>query len=243
MALTTRVWSAGKFFVLAGALLATFVLSFAVSMRIALKTREVVVPDLAGQTVERGHAPAGRGRPHAARSRRPAGVDPKVPAGPDRGAGTAGRHHDAQPAQREGVAQRRPDRVDRARPGRRVRADRADPGADGVAARWRRSPRSAPPTSPPASSSRRTPPPQSRAASVALLVNRGERGRTYVMPDLIGVARRAGRRPAAVARASAWPSSARSRIRAFRPGIVIRQSPQGGFQIAPGDAISLEVSR
>jgi beta-lactam-binding protein with PASTA domain len=26
-------------------------------------------------------------------------------------------------------------------------------------------------------------------------------------------------------------------------GIVIRQSPQGGFQIAPGEPISIEVSR
>jgi len=26
-------------------------------------------------------------------------------------------------------------------------------------------------------------------------------------------------------------------------GIVLRQSPQGGFQVAPGDPISLEVSR
>jgi hypothetical protein len=27
------------------------------------------------------------------------------------------------------------------------------------------------------------------------------------------------------------------------PNIVLRQSPRGGFQVAPGDAISLEVSR
>ncbi len=27
------------------------------------------------------------------------------------------------------------------------------------------------------------------------------------------------------------------------PGIVLRQSPQAGFQIAPGEAISLEVSQ
>jgi beta-lactam-binding protein with PASTA domain len=26
-------------------------------------------------------------------------------------------------------------------------------------------------------------------------------------------------------------------------GIVLRQSPQGGFQVSPGEAISLEVSR
>ena len=27
------------------------------------------------------------------------------------------------------------------------------------------------------------------------------------------------------------------------PGIVLRQNPRSGFQVAPGDAISLEVSR
>jgi serine/threonine-protein kinase len=86
------------------------------------------------------------------------------------------------------------------------------------------------------------PPPQSRAASVALLVNRGERGRTYVMPDLIGVdadqgadlLRARGLRVAVVG-AQPYPG--------VGPGIVIRQAPQGGFQVAPGDAISLEVSR
>jgi beta-lactam-binding protein with PASTA domain len=87
-----------------------------------------------------------------------------------------------------------------------------------------------------------SPPPNSRAASVALLVNRGERGRTYVMPDLIGVdaaqgadlLRSRGLRVAIVG-AQPYPG--------VPPGIVIRQAPQGGFQVAPGDAISLEVSR
>jgi beta-lactam-binding protein with PASTA domain len=87
-----------------------------------------------------------------------------------------------------------------------------------------------------------TPPAKSIAAGVALLVNRGERGATYVMPDLIGVN---GDRAADLLR-----------VRAFRvavvgdhpypgvpAGIVLRQSPQAGFQIAPGEPISLEVSR
>ena len=50
MALTTRVWSAGKLLVLAGALFLTYVLFAAVGMRVALKTREVVVPALTGST-------------------------------------------------------------------------------------------------------------------------------------------------------------------------------------------------
>jgi beta-lactam-binding protein with PASTA domain len=87
-----------------------------------------------------------------------------------------------------------------------------------------------------------TPAAKSRAPRVALLINRGERGATYVMPDLIGVN---GDRSADVLR-----------VRGFRvavvgdhpypgvpAGIVIRQNPQAGFQIAPGEPISLEVSR
>ncbi len=77
---------------------------------------------------------------------------------------------------------------------------------------------------------------------VSLLVNRGERGSTYVMPDLIGV--------------TATTASEVLRGRGFRvtvvadhpypgvpPGVVLRQSPEAGFQIAPGEPISLEVSR
>jgi beta-lactam-binding protein with PASTA domain len=87
-----------------------------------------------------------------------------------------------------------------------------------------------------------TPPAKSRAPRVALLINRGERGATYVMPDLIGVN---GDRAAdilrnrnfrvAVVGSTPYPGVA--------AGIVIRQNPQAGFQIAPGEPISLEVSR
>ena len=75
-----------------------------------------------------------------------------------------------------------------------------------------------------------------------LLVNRGERDRTYVMPDLIGVAAEAA---AEVLRARGF----RVTVVGDHPypglpaGTVLRQSPQAGFQIAPGEAISLEVSR
>ena len=77
---------------------------------------------------------------------------------------------------------------------------------------------------------------------VSLLVNRGERGRTFVMPDLIGIASEA--------------ASSVLRSRGFRitvvddhpyPGVptgtVLRQFPEAGFQIAPGESISLEVSQ
>jgi hypothetical protein len=50
------MWGAGKLFLLAGALLLTYVLFAAASMRIALRTREVAVPTLAGKTVNEASA-------------------------------------------------------------------------------------------------------------------------------------------------------------------------------------------
>jgi beta-lactam-binding protein with PASTA domain len=86
------------------------------------------------------------------------------------------------------------------------------------------------------------PPPKSKSDSIALLVNRGERGATYVMPDIIGVN---GDRAADVLRARGF----RVAVVGDHPypgvpgGIVLRQRPQAGFQIAPGEPISIEVSR
>src|SRR5262245_56615022 len=57
MALTTRVWSAGKWVVLIAALAGTYVL-FAASMRLALKAREVSVPDLTNRTANEAMATA-----------------------------------------------------------------------------------------------------------------------------------------------------------------------------------------
>src|SRR5262245_1771795 len=86
------------------------------------------------------------------------------------------------------------------------------------------------------------PPAKSTAAHPGLLVNRGERGQSYVMPDLIGlngdraaeILRDRGFRVAVVG-STPYPGVA--------AGIVIRQTPQSGFQIAPGEPISLEVRR
>jgi len=51
MRLGTRVWSVGKFFLLIGALGATFLLFFVFSMRMAIRAREVEVPVVMGLTV------------------------------------------------------------------------------------------------------------------------------------------------------------------------------------------------
>jgi serine/threonine-protein kinase len=79
-------------------------------------------------------------------------------------------------------------------------------------------------------------------AALALLVNRGEHGVTYVMPDLIGVN---GDRAADLMRTRGFRVSVVGDhpYPGIPAGIVLRQSPQGGFQIGLSDPISLEVSR
>jgi beta-lactam-binding protein with PASTA domain len=79
-------------------------------------------------------------------------------------------------------------------------------------------------------------------AGVSLLVNRGERGASYVMPDLIGVS---GDRAAKILRDQGFRVAVVGSMPypGVASGVVLRQSPQAGFQIAPGEPISLEVSR
>src|SRR5205085_8673302 len=56
MALKTRVWSAGKLVLLVGALVATYLIFAAAAMRIALRTREVQVPDFTNRTANEATA-------------------------------------------------------------------------------------------------------------------------------------------------------------------------------------------
>ncbi len=86
------------------------------------------------------------------------------------------------------------------------------------------------------------PPPTTETSEVRLLVNRGEDRATYVMPDLIGLN---GDRAADVMRSRGFRVSitAQSVATTIPPGVVVRQTPQGGHQVHPGDPIGLEVSR
>ena len=240
MALTTRVWSAGKFLVLAGALLGTFLLFFAMSMRIALKTREVVVPALAGRSVNEATTLL-LDEGLSLRVEEARRVDPKVPAGrivaqdPAPGTTTRSQRRVSVWLSDGPTAAVVPALVGESERTAQIRVQMASLVLTSTAVI-----RSD--TDPPGVVLAQTPAPQSRAGSVALLVNRGDRGRTFVMPDLIGldaergadVLRTRGFRVAIVA-AQPYPG--------VPPGIVIRQTPQGGFQVAPGDPISLEVSR
>src|SRR6476661_10589219 len=56
MPLKTRVFGAGKILVLAAALVGTYVLCAGASMRLALRAREVQVPDLTNRTANEASA-------------------------------------------------------------------------------------------------------------------------------------------------------------------------------------------
>ncbi len=240
MALTTRVWGAGKLLLIGGALVLTYVLFAAASMRVALKTREVVVPALTGQAVNEATALlADSGLNLKVEETRR--VDTKVPAGqilaqePAAGASTR-RERSVKVWVSSGArATIVPDLVGESERTAQLRLQQegielagisefrsGDYQSDVVVAE--------------------TPPAKSNAPRVTLLVNRGERGATYVMPDLIGVN---GDRSADLLRARGF----RVAMVGDHPypgvpsGVVLRQSPQSGFQIAPGEPISLEVSR
>ncbi len=240
MALSTRVWGAGKRLLIGGGLLLTYLLFAAVAMRLATTSRDVVVPTVTGKTVsEAGGILMSNGlNLKVEESRRP---NPTVPAGqilsqdPQAGAKTrrersvkvwvsSGPRATIVPAligESERTAQLRLQQ-DGFELAALSEVRTGEYASDAVIAQ--------------------TPPAKSNAARVALLVNRGERGATYVMPDLIGVN---GDRAADVLRAHAF----RVAVVGDHPypgvpgGIVLRQSPQAGFQIAPGEPISLEVSR
>lgn len=240
MLLKRRVWSAGKLVLLVAALLATYALFAAGAMRIALRSREVVLPDLRGRTISEATAALGESGIRL-RVEEPRRLDPKVPAGgivaQDPGPGTpvrpqrsikvwvsAGARASTVPGL-EGQTSRMAEmrlKQDGLDVGDVAEIRSADYVPDAVVAQ--------------------DPPAQSAATRVALLVNRGQAGATYVMPDLIGVN---GDRAADLLRARGF----RVAVVGQQPypgvpaGVVIRQAPQGGFQIAPGEAISLEVSR
>lgn len=240
MALKTRVWSAGKLVLLAAGLVATYLLFAGAAMRIALRTREVQVPDFTNRTAnEASGMAADLGLTLKVDDvRRP---DPKV---------GAGRVIAQEPPAGSTARRQRPVRVwlsagQRAATvpaltGESQRTAELRLAQDGLALAAVSEIRSQ--NYPSDAVVAQNPPAKSRASKVDLLVNRGERGTTYVMPDLIGVN---GDRAADVLRARGF----RVAVVGSQPypgvaaGIVIRQNPQGGFQIAPGEPISLEVSR
>jgi serine/threonine-protein kinase len=239
-ALTRRVWGAGKVLVIALGLVLTYLVCFGIAMRVALRAREVTVPALTGRTVAETTAVLGEldltlqveelRRPDQTVAR-----DLVVAQDPPAGLvtrqsrvvrvwlsdGPAITIVPALVGESERTAQMRAESGALA-VGEIAEIRSSEYPAGVVIAQW--------------------PQPQGRASSVALLVNRGEIGQRYVMPDLIGVN---GDRAAAVLRARGF----RVAIVGNQPypgvprGTVIAQRPSGGFQVGAGEPISLEVSQ
>ena len=243
MALSTRVWGAGKRVLLGGALVLTYLVFAAAAMRVAIKSRDVLVPQLTGKSVPQAGAilaPAGLNL-KVEETRR---VDASVPAGtivsqdPQSGVHTrrersvkvwvsAGPRATSVPAllgesERTALMRAQQEGLQLAS----IAEVRSSDYTAGTVVAQNPSPRKAMPA----------------GGRIALLVNRGERGDTYVMPDLIGVN---GDRAADLLRSRGFRVS----VVGDHPypgvpaGIVLRQSPQGGFQFGSGDPVSLEVSR
>jgi eukaryotic-like serine/threonine-protein kinase len=240
MALKARVWSAGKLFVLAAALLATYMLFAAAAMRVAFRAREVSVPSLAGLSVNDASALLAESglTLRVDESRR---FDPKVPAdriaAQDPVAGAAARRRRSVKVWVSAGA--RASTIPRLT-GETERTAQARLEQDGIALAGLAEIRTN--DYPTGSVVAQSPPPDARASQVSLLVNRGDRAASYVMPDLIGVV---GRQAAEVMRTQGFRVAvvAEQPYPGVPPGIVLRQHPEAGFQIAPGEPISLEVSR
>ena len=237
---TRRVWTAGKYLMILGLLAITFVVSFGTAMRLALRTRDVRVPDLQGRTVNQASgALSDLGLPLKVEDARR--TDPSVAAGlilaqePAAGS-TARRPRSVRVWLSSGPSVSRVPAV----VGLTERTAQLRLEAEGVAIGELAVVRSS--TFPAGTVVAQTPAPGQAADTVAILVNEGERGETYVMPDLIGV--NAGQAAALLrARGFRVAMTAEQPYPGVPPGIVLRQAPLGGFQITPGDAISLEVSR
>ena len=240
MRLGTRVWSVGKFFLLVGALGATFLIFFGISMRVALRAREVEVPALVGLTVNQATASlATLGLGLRVDDNRRA--DAKVPIGHVmQQEPAAGQRARRQRTIRVWVSSGPRVTIVPALVGQSDRTAQMRLAQDGVQITTRSEIRSADyPTDAVVS---QNPPPDSRAAEVSLLLNRGEQATTYVMPDLIGMD---GDRAAEAMRSRGFRVTivGAQSVQGIPVGTIVRQQPAGGYKVASADAISLEVSR
>ena len=238
--LRTRVWNLGKILLLAGALAGTFFLFAGIAMRVAVRARQVTVPNLVGKSIADATTATSTLdlQLRVDEGRRP---DPKIPAGHVLG---------QEPTPGSPVRRQRSVRVWLSSGAHVARAPRLlgetqrsaeiRVAQDGLMIGAVSEIRSA--LYPPDVVVAQDPPPDTQTSEVRLLVNRGEDRATYVMPDLIGFN---GDRAADVMRTRGFRVSITSQSVAstIPPGIVVRQTPAGGYQVHPGDPIALEVSR
>lgn len=240
MAFGGQVWKAGKILVLVGALALTYVVTAGIAMRVALRAREVRVPALVGRTLQDATTALtaeGLSLRLEVSERRDANVPPGRILAQEPAAGSPSRRQRAvkvwvNAGIRASVAPRVVGDSVRGAEARLVREGFAPPvltelrsaalPADVVVAQ--------------------DPPPATPATTMHLLVNRGRDNLSYVMPPLLGLQ---GEPAAAVLRSSGFRVSVVDRPPAegLPPGTVVRQAPDAGHQVRPGDAIALEVSR
>ncbi|MCC7186116.1 MAG: PASTA domain-containing protein [Acidobacteria bacterium] len=238
--LGTRVWTAGRWMLLLAGLGATYLVFMLTSMRVAIKAREVTVPDLVGQSLAAAtDAAAATGVTMV--------VDPLKR--PD---GTVPPDHviSQEPAAGTVIRRQRPIRV-RLSEALRAAVVPQVTGESERTAQIRLAQERVTVTQmaeifstaySPGVIVAQDPPATSQSAQVALLINRGEAAMTYVMPDLIGTS---GTRVADLLRRRLFRVTILGEVPypGLPAGTVVRQTPQAGFQIAPGDPITLEVSR
>jgi serine/threonine-protein kinase len=209
-------------------------------MRVALKVREVPAPDLTNRTVAEATALLME-QGLALRVDETKRLDQKVPAGriaqQDPAPGTVTRR---QRTVRVWLSQGARITVIPALTGETERAAQLRLQQDGLAVTSLVEVQSA--DFPSGTVIAQEPPGSSRGTEVALLVNRGTQNHYYVMPDLIGVA---GSRAVDLLRTRGFRVTVVGELPypGVPAGIVLRQFPSAGFQIAEGDPISLEVSR
>ena len=217
-----------------------FILFAVVGLQVALRFRDVAVPNLVGQRVDEAAATLDR-LGLDVRVETPDRIDANVPAGhiaaqdPATGLTTRNGRSVRVWLSSGASAGSVPNLIGQSENGARARLAEDALDVDLVSAiRSSRYPSD--------SVVAQEPPPRGAAANVSVLINRGERGATYVMPDLIGVY---GADAAEVLRTRGFRVSVVGDhpYPGVEPGVVLRQFPQTGFQIAHGEAISLEVSR
>jgi eukaryotic-like serine/threonine-protein kinase len=240
MQLRHRVQNTGRWLAIGALLVATYLLFAVTAMRVALKVREVQVPDLRNRTVAEATAAVAedglvlnvdeRGR-----------LDPKIP---------SGRIAIQEPLPGSATRRQRSIRVWLSQgprvttipllTGESERSAELRLREDGLSIVGLSEVRSS--DYPSGAVIAQEPPAAAHGTEVALLVNRGEQANGYVMPDLIGVA---GSRALDLLRAHGFRVSIVGEIPypGIPPGIVLRQLPAAGFQIGAGEPISLELSR
>jgi len=240
MQFRTRVWSAGRLLAITACLVATYLLFAVTAMRVALKVREVPVPDLRNHTVaEATDAAAAEGLVlNVDESGR---LDPKIPSGKialqEPAPGTVTRR---QRSIKVWVSRGPRVTVIPSLTGESERSAALRLQEDGLSVTSIAEVRSS--EYPSGAVIAQEPPGAAHGTEVALLVNRGEQSSRYVMPDLIGVN---GSRAVDILRAKGFRVTIVGDLPypGIPPGIVLRQFPSAGFQIGAGEPISLEVSR